>query len=551
MENKKLNYLIENNLVSEENYNKALEGQIEGETVLNTLIRLNFVNEKKVVEVLSQKSNYPIIDLNNIVIDNNVRSILSYEFITEENVLPLRLENNKLVIVVMDPFYYEVQQYIKLLTNLQLDIKLATETEIRKAIIAHYGKEYEQNSLIPELLRDKNIDEIKNQSLEDSPILQLIDNILESAVLNKASDIHFDPDEDKLYVRYRIDGDLTDHSILPKELQSMVESRLKIMSNLDITEKRLPQDGRIKLNLETNSVDIRVSTLPTNLGEKIVLRILDVANSISTIDDIGFNEKNMKIFSNLISRPNGIILVTGPTGSGKTTTLYSALAKLNKENINIITCEDPVEIEFPRINQISINETIGLTFSRSLRAILRQDPDIIMIGEMRDLETAEIAIKSSLTGHLVLSTLHTNDAVSSVYRLFDMGIKPYLIAASVTGIIAQRLVKTLCPDCKKLENVTKEEQHILKSKNIDVKKLYHKVGCTHCNNTGYRGRTAICEIFEITKEISDMIAKEATNNQLKTAAIKNGMESIFTDGINKVVEGITTIEEVIRVSDYE
>jgi len=386
---------------------------------------------------------------------------------------------------------------------------------------------------------------------EDSAIVRLVNQIIANGVAQRASDIHFDPQEMDYKVRYRVDGVLKTERSLPKYMQNMMTARVKIMGGLNITENRIPQDGRIKINVEFKSIDIRLSTLPTVYGEKIVMRILDVSNAATAISQLGFTEKNEALFEKMIAKPNGIVLITGPTGSGKSSTLYAALSNLNDEGVNIITVEDPVEYQLNGVNQIQVKEEVGLTFATGLRSILRQDPDIIMIGEIRDLETAQIAIRASLTGHLVLSTLHTNSAIESVSRLQDMGIEPFLISSSLVGVMAQRLVRKVCRDCETEVEPTIREKEIFADNGMVVKKVRKGRGCSACGNTGYRGRIAIHELLPVDRELKSLILNRASGDDIRDYMQQSGYDTLLQDGLQKVLQGVTTTEEVLRVATFE
>ncbi|MCX5713046.1 MAG: GspE/PulE family protein, partial [Candidatus Omnitrophica bacterium] len=382
---------------------------------------------------------------------------------------------------------------------------------------------------------------------EEAPVIKLVNLIIMQAVKDKASDIHVEPGEEKVLIRFRIDGILHEIQQIPKHLQSALASRVKVMAKMDISEIRNPQDGRIQLKMESKSLDLRVSTFPTMHGENIVMRILDKSSVILGLKELGFAKNDLAEFDKIVRHPNGIVLVTGPTGSGKTTTLYAALSAINSIEKNIITIEDPVEYEIPLIRQTQVNPRAGLTFANGLRSILRQDPDIIMVGEIRDKETADIAIQASLTGHLVLSTLHTNDAASSLTRLIDMGIEPFLIASSVIGILAQRLVRVICPKCKEKYMPSDE---IIKDLGLDQKiELFRGKGCMHCRNTGFTGRIGIFELLTVTEEIKNMVTSKRSANEIKKKALEQGMRVLRDDGMEKVKSGITTAEEVLRVTE--
>jgi len=383
---------------------------------------------------------------------------------------------------------------------------------------------------------------------EDSPAVKIVNQILQHALHQKASDIHIDPYESKVIVRYRVDGKLQTERSFPKHMQGMVNARIKIMSQMDITESRIPQDGRLKFTIDFHEVDVRVSTLPTIHGEKVVLRLLDLGNALNDVTKLGFNTLNMERFMQLIQRPHGILLITGPTGSGKSSTLYSALNQLNTDEVNIITIEDPVEYQIEGIGQIQVNPQTGMTFATGLRAILRQDPNIIMIGEIRDRETAEIAIRASLTGHLVLSTLHTNDSIGTVTRLIDMGIEPFMVATSLNGVVSQRLIRRVCRDCSEATEPTKREIDIFAESGMTIEKIHRGKGCSTCNYTGYKGRVAIHELLLINNELRNEIANGADFSTLHSIAHNNKTIFLLEDGLLKVKQGITTTEEVLRVT---
>ena len=383
---------------------------------------------------------------------------------------------------------------------------------------------------------------------DDSPIVRLVNQILQMAVEQRASDIHIDPQETKVVIRYRIDGILRTERALPKHMQGMLTARIKILANMDITEHRVPQDGRIKMNIDFHPVDLRVSTLPTIYGEKIVMRVLDLGAALNDLNKLGFNKVNLQRFIQLIEQPTGIVLITGPTGSGKSSTLYAALNRLNEEHVNIITIEDPVEYQLEGVNQIRVNPNVGMTFAEGLRSILRQDPNIIMVGEIRDRETAEIAIRASLTGHLVLSTLHTNDALSTVARLIDMGVEPFLVATSLSGVVSQRLVRRVCRDCQEEQQPTKREIDIFARRGLKIEKVMRGRGCPTCNMTGYKGRIALHELMVMSDEMRKVILNGEPLSKLREIAIKNKMIFLIDDGLLKVKQGLTTTEEVLRVS---
>jgi len=423
---------------------------------------------------------------------------------------------------------------------------------IQKVIDQYYGAIGSAEELVRGLTKEKMEERLKGtkglaEIAEDAPIVKLVSLIIMQAVKDKASDVHIEPAEDKVLVRYRIDGILHEVQQIPKHLQSALASRVKVMARMDIAETRNPQDGRIQLKMENKDLDLRVSSFPTINGENLVLRILDKSSVLMGLAELGFAGKDLKNFDKLIRRPNGIILVTGPTGSGKTTTLYAALSTINSIEKNIITIEDPVEYEIPLIRQTQVNPKAGLTFANGLRSILRQDPDIIMVGEIRDKETAEIAIQASLTGHLVFSTLHTNDAPGALTRLIDMGIEPFLIASSITGILAQRLVRVICPKCKEKYTPSDEVIHDLGLK--EKVELYRGKGCMHCKETGFSGRVGIFELLLMNETIKNMVTAKASSGDIKKNALASGMTTLYEDGIEKIKNGVTTAEEMLRVTE--
>ncbi|MCF7925750.1 MAG: GspE/PulE family protein [Candidatus Izimaplasma sp.] len=439
---------------------------------------------------------------------------------------------------------------------MNVETVLATKDDIDTAIARYYGFSKTLKSLGIEVKEEKKEEEKFYEELirdpEDdtnaSPIIQLVNQILLTAVKSEASDIHIDPTDIEFKIRYRIDGVLGTERTLPKVILPKLISRIKVMSHMDITDTRKPQDGRIKTIIEGRPIDLRISTLPTVRGEKAVMRVLDLSRDNKGLDRLGLNKFDRKIFEKLIARPNGILLVSGPTGSGKTTSLYAALDQLNADDVNIITVEDPVEIELEGINQVNVNRDIDFTFANALRSILRQDPNIIMVGEIRDTETAEIAVKSSLTGHLVLSTIHTNSAIKTITRLIDMGIDAFLVASSLSGVVAQRLVRVVCNECATDETPSKSEQEVLDRHNVKLETVKHAHGCEHCNNKGYKGRTAIFEILDVNEEIVQLVSNRAPEHEILKQARKDGMTLLFDAGLEKVKQGITTMDEIMRIS---
>ena len=465
---------------------------------------------------------------------------LSLSFIRKERIIPLREDELEVEIATDNPFNYEGIKKVEWIFSKPVRTVVVPFDEINKFLMSEESVE-EQEEFV-----DQYGEDILT-SQEEAPTIQFINDVLMTAVRVKASDIHFEPFKDRMRIRLRIDGVLkTLKEVSASKVPSIV-SRLKIMSKLDIAEKRLPQDGRIMIKVGGKEIDIRVSTLPTYFGERIVLRLLSKESILYSTKELGLLEEDYQKFEKLIHTPHGIILVTGPTGSGKTTTLYAALSEINSEEVNIITVEDPVEYQLDGISQVQVKSEIGLTFASALRSILRQDPDVIMIGEIRDLETAEIAIQSALTGHLVFSTLHTNDSATSVTRLLDMGIEPFLVASSVIGVIAQRLVRKICPYCKVPYKPTAEELKEIGLENFGGE-LFKGMGCEHCMGTGYIGRTAIYEILIVDKDVKRAILENKDSDIIKTLAVEKGMKTLRMDGAEKVKMGITTVEEVLRVT---
>jgi general secretion pathway protein E len=486
---------------------------------------------------------------------------LSVQFMKESKFIPSIQENQTLTVIMADPFDFYTLDAIRLATQKKIKVFIGQESKILEAIERSYGsggasmdKIIEDMDRIPEYQGGdaENVDQLRDMASE-GPVIRLVNLVITRAIERRASDIHLEPFEDHFRVRYRIDGVLHDVESPPKRLQAAIISRIKIMAKLNIAERRLPQDGRIMLRVKGKEIDFRVSTVPTIHGESIVLRILDKSSIVLDVQKLGFSGDTLEDFQGLIQSPHGIILVTGPTGSGKTTTLYCALEKINSPDLKIITVEDPVEYQLKGINQIQVKPAINLTFANALRSIVRQDPDVILIGEIRDAETAEIAIHSALTGHLVLSTLHTNDAPSAITRLLNMGMEDYLLSSTIIGILAQRLVRAACPFCRVpyvpdpaiLRELTMDGLNLEKEKIFDVK------GCPQCSNTGYWGRVGIFEMLKVTEDIQKLILEKRDANVIKEKARKNGMRTLREDGWLKVKKGLTTISEVIRVTQEE
>jgi len=554
--------LLDGGIITEEQFKEALQEQRKkGGSLSRIIYKKGFATEKTLMACLSEQLNIPPINLSKFKISKEVIEIIPKTIAKKYSIIPISKIGQTLTIAMLDPLNVFATDDLKSTTGYEIDPVIATEKGILDAIDQYY-----QVSLdMKEILKDIDIKEPaeKKEELdlekllketEEAPVVKMVNVILAQAIKEKASDIHIEPEDKTLRIRYRIDGVLYERLSPPKKLQAALISRIKIMANLDIAERRLPQDGRMRIVLNDKEIDFRVSILPIVFGEKVVLRILDKSSLTLNLEKLGFGEKELQIFNESISKPHGMILLTGPTGSGKTTTLYSALSKINTPTKNIITVEDPVEYQLKGINQVQARSDIGMTFASGLRSILRQDPDIIMVGEIRDLETADIAIKSALTGHLVFSTLHTNDAPGAISRLIDMGIEPFLLSSSLIMVAAQRLMRKICENCKEeidLPEKSKENfVHILQQSISEISDLtiYKGKGCELCSNTGYKGRVAVVEILKIDDEIKQLIMNKATSGEIKETAVKGGMRTLQEGGISLVKNGTTTIEEVWRVT---
>ncbi len=542
--------LVEEELITPEQLKVVLNEKSPNQKLGEALLQKGFISEQQLIEVLEYQLGVPHISLIQYPFETNLFTLIPKETAKRNLIIPLKKEGNKLFVAMADPMDFIVIDDLRLSTGFQIEPAIATKDDILRTINKYYNIDDGLEELLDELPQNERgrADDITDQ---DSPIVKLVNQIMTSAVLQKASDIHVDPQETKIVVRYRVDGVLRVDRTLPKSMQNVLTARIKIMSNLDITEHRIPQDGRIKLNLDFHPVDLRVSTLPTVYGEKIVMRLLDMGSTLNDLNKLGFNTLNMKRFNQMIEQPTGIVLITGPTGSGKSSTLYAALNKMNSDEVNIITVEDPVEYQLEGINQVQVNTNVGMTFAAGLRSILRQDPNIIMVGEIRDKETAEIAVRASLTGHLVLSTLHTNDSLGTVTRLIDMGVEPFLLAATLSGIVAQRLVRKVCRDCMEGHEPSKREIEIFARRGMKIEKIIRGKGCASCNMTGYKGRVALHEVLVINDDIRRVIMNGENFQKLREIAIKNKTIFLIDDGLLKVKQGLTTTEEVLRVAILE
>ena len=560
--------LIKENLITADQLKQAIEYQKKNSGRLGTcLMKLGFVRDDEITQVLSRQYGVPSINLKYYEVEPAVIKLIPQETAVRYQVVPLSRVGATLTIAMTDPTNVFAMDDIKFMTGFNVEPVVASESDINDAIQKFYGdvsSGEELNKVMKDLTADDDAaleisaeeDEMDAASLEraaeEAPIIKLVNLILTDAVKRGASDIHVEPYEKELRVRLRIDGILQNVMSPPLKLKDAITSRIKIMSKLDISEKRLPQDGRIMLKYmrdgKKKDLDFRVSTVPTLFGEKIVMRLLDKENLRLDMTKLGFEQKSLTMFERQILRPYGMVLVTGPTGSGKTNTLYSSVSRLNTPETNIMTAEDPVEFQLAGVNQVQMKDQIGLNFATALRAFLRQDPNIILVGEIRDFETAEIAVKAALTGHLVLSTLHTNDAPSTISRLMNMGIEPFLVATSVNLICAQRLVRRICAGCKDVLEVP--EQALLDAgytqDELKTTTVYQGKGCTTCNNTGYKGRAGLYEVMEINDELRELILVGASAIELKKKALENGMITLRRSGLTKVASGQTTLEEVLR-----
>ncbi len=548
--------LVSENVVTEDEIEEALRKRERGEKIGEALIRFGYCTDTQIVDALSDSLGIKRVNLGMIFVDDQVLKLLDEDFVSRSKIMPINIAGRRLVIATNDPLDFPTIENVRLKTGMNVETVLATKNDIETAIARYYGFTKTLKSLGIEVDKQKQSDEkfydemIKEpeQDASESPIVQLVNQLLLTAVKSGASDIHIDPTDIEFKIRYRIDGVLATEKALPKVILPKLISRIKVMSHMDITDTRNPQDGRIKTVIEGRPIDLRISTLPTVRGEKAVMRVLDLSRDSHGIDRLGLTEQEQKSFMRLISRPNGIVLVSGPTGSGKTTSLYACLDQLNDEEVNIITVEDPVEIELEGVNQVNVNPDIEFTFANALRSILRQDPNIIMIGEIRDTDTAQISVKAALTGHLVLSTIHTNSSVKTIGRMVDMGIDPFLVASSLSGIVAQRLVRRICTVCGKNEAPTQNEKEIFARNGFpNIKKVKRAVGCSSCNNKGYKGRVAVFEILDVNDKIVRMISNNDKEYDIVTQAREDGMRLLVEAGLAKVEAGITTVEEILKL----
>ncbi len=555
--------LLREKKITKDELNKALEAQaVNQEKLGRLLVSLGYVSEDDMVQMLSKQLEIPYLALEDYSDTPPLEINFTPKFMQHHKFFPLELKDNELTVVMADPLDVSTVDAIKFASGCRaIKIYLGKESEIAIAYERYYGSGSSTMEKIIEGIteeelqfvageQDEDVDQLRDMA-QEAPVIKLVNLIITKAVEAGASDIHIESFENILKVRYRIDGILYDTEAPPKRLQAAIISRLKIMAEMNIAERRLPQDGRIRARVMGKKIDLRVSTIPTIHGESLVMRILDRSNIMLNLTDFGFSDQTRNQFEALIRKPHGIVLVTGPTGSGKTTTLYGALNKLNSPDKKIITVEDPIEYQLSGVNQIQVKPKIGLTFASGLRSIVRQDPDIMMVGEIRDLETAEIAIQSALTGHMVFSTLHTNDAPGAITRLLDMGVEHYLASSCLEGILAQRLVRRICPSCKEKVAIDEKDLASMGLKTADGVIIYKGRGCRECTFTGYKGRAGIYELLIVNESIRQLIMKKTSTAIIRQHVIKQGMVPLQEDGWEKVKQGITTIEEVLRVTQVE
>lgn len=543
--------LIDSKVITEEILNKALDIQKgTGRKLGEVLVEEGFTTNEQIVNAVKNQLGIQLINLDNINIRQEIINTIQENVARKYEVIPVDLINGQLIVTMSDPLNYFAIEEIKIATGYVVKVAISLRESILTNIEKYYGKNRAEEAALDYSrtynFQENNENDVKNVDENVAPIIKYINTIIENAILYDASDIHIEPEEKEMRVRFRVDGVLRE--IMKSNIQMLepVISRIKIMAELNIAEKRIPQDGRISFKAKQKNIDIRVSIAPTIYGEKVVMRLLDKGNFTLSLEKLGLESEDYSRVREIVSKPYGIILVCGPTGSGKTTSLYSALNEVNSVEKNVITVEDPVEYNISGVNQMQVNNKIGFTFANGLRSILRQDPDIILVGEIRDNETAEIAVRAALTGHLVLSTIHTNNSASTITRLKDMGIKPFLISSTVVGVISQRLVRKICPNCIEEYIAAQREMSILEVS--ETVKLKRGKGCSICNHTGYKGRTAIFEVMPVDVNVKEMIDGEKNEKEIETYAIKNGMINLRTACIKKVLDGITTVDELLRVT---
>jgi len=548
-------YLVEQKLITAEQLDQVLSAQKESQGSKRfgeMVVELGFISEINLAKALAAKLRVPYVDLGNQDIDEDAVRKIPESLAKKHTVIAINIQGRRLTVATDDPINFNILEDIKMQTGMDTIPVLATRSAINKAIGQHYSME-NVDSVLESVQQFRNDDEEDSEAkdrIESAPIVKLATTIIENSYRADATDIHIEPFKTYTVIRVRVNGDLVELMKVSNVVHNALTTRLKLISGMNIAEKRIPQDGRFTQTVDGTVLDVRVSSLPTVNGEKIVIRILSTGNiALRKITDLGMSDYNYQLFESMIKCPHGVILVTGPTGSGKTTTLYAALGELAKPHVNVITVEDPVEKAIDGINQVQVNAKAGMTFAAALRSILRQDPDIVMIGEMRDSETADIGIRAAITGHLVLSTLHTNDAASTIVRLVDMGVAPYMVATSLIGVIAQRLVKVLCPKCKVQRMSDLEENKLMKLADVNTPiPVFEHQGCPECNNTGYRGRTAIHEIIHCTAGISTIVARNGSKEEIEEKAKENGTK-LLRDNVSELVQkGVTSMDELVRVT---
>lgn len=548
--------LLQKNKITQENLDEAMAAR-KGPTdrIDKILVKLGFVDERDVLEVLGEKLAIPLVDLSEADIDVEMLRAMPSKLVHRRGLIPFERTSDTMKVATSDPFDVYAFDELRMMTGLKVEPVLAVQSEIDRVIKKHYGV---GGDVVGEMIQEDEV-EILSDSVDESgdiiemaqeaSVVRLVNEILEEAIAERASDIHIEPYEHDLKIRYRVDGVLHNTNVPAqiRRFQAAIISRIKILANMNIAEKRLPQDGGFKVKFKGREIDFRVSVVPTAFGEGVVLRILDKQTSLVELSELGMNERLLDDFKKLISSPHGIILVTGPTGSGKTTTLYASLKQIVSDEIKILTVEDPVEYVLEGVNQVQVLPKIGLTFASALRSFLRHDPDVVLVGEIRDKETAEVAINASLTGHLVFSTLHTNDSATAPTRLLDMGVEPFLISSSVEGVLAQRLVRKICPECK--EEYEPDPAALPPDFEYQPgQKLYRGKGCRQCLNTGYQGRVGVYELLQMNEEIRESIVQRESAGRLLDIARRHGLRLLRDDGFGKVVQGLTTIEEVLRLT---
>lgn len=557
--------LVSEGIITQEQLQEALQRQQElGGKLGENLAELEYIeSEEAIIEILGRQLNVGALKLSEMELDPDVVELIPAEMAQKLCAIAVDRDGNTLTVAIADPSDVFSIDSLKFVTGCEIKPVVAADSSIRRAIEKYYQLDDQIAEIVKDLIDEDlevvqegeeeelpDIQELRS-AIQEAPLVKLVNGIVSDAIRKGASDIHIETHEKTLRVRYRIDGTLMDMPPLPYRLRAAIVSRVKIMSELDIAERRVPQDGRIKVKMANKTVDIRVSTLPTIFGEKVVMRILDPTNLMLDMEDLGFEKKALGDFQSAIQKPYGIVLVTGPTGSGKTTSLYSAMRLINKPDVNIMTAEDPVEYHLDGINQVQVRSEIGLTFASALRSFLRQDPNIIMVGEIRDLETAEIAIRAALTGHLVMSTVHTNDAPSTINRLVDMGVQPFLVSSSLNLIVAQRLLRKICSYCKQKEEHTRERTELLEKLGLGHDEAeqfdtYHGAGCSECHGTGFSGRIGIYEVMPMTARLKELIVENASREMLRREALSEGVLSLRDAALLKLRQGVTTLEEVLR-----